>query len=224
MAEQQTGNSDLADSEWQVGNAYAGIPVPSEVTDEDGGPLWDCAVECSSGEIANVCGHTELVAKVRAEVVARALRGSPTPENYVNLVEHLYSKEDEETWLAAEAIQSLAALHAMREAELSDVWKQAQENHERYSATHSDEGDIRFFGLGLAGEAGEVANFIKKRWRDGAGHEDELRAECADVLAYTMMLAWKLGMTPQSLIAEVARKQQVFIEKMERKALDQRNG
>lgn len=104
----------------------------------------------------------------------------------------------------------------INEAEkLADVWEQAQKNHERFSATGSDEDDIRFFALGLVGEAGEVANFIKKRWRDGDSYEDDLRKECADVLAYLMMLAWKLGMTPQSLIEMVGYKQQVFIEKME---------
>lgn len=97
---------------------------------------------------------------------------------------------------------------------LREVWNQARENHRNYSATGDTEQDIRFFGLGLAGEAGEVANFIKKRWRDGDGHDTDLRAECADVFAYNIMLADALGMSPADLIAEVARKQQVFIEKM----------
>lgn len=102
---------------------------------------------------------------------------------------------------------------------LSGVWEQAQRNHLKYSATGSQEGDIRFFGLGLAGEAGEVANFIKKRWRDGDAHVDKIRAELADVLAYTMMLAHALGMTPAELISMVAHKQQVFIDKMEARNL-----
>lgn len=104
---------------------------------------------------------------------------------------------------------------------LTDVWQQARENHERYSATDSRESDIRFFALGLAGEAGEVANFVKKRWRDGQGHDDDLRKECADVFAYTIMLADALGMTSGDLLATVAFKQQVFIKKME--ALRARN-
>lgn len=98
---------------------------------------------------------------------------------------------------------------------LEDVWAQARVNHERFSATGSVEEDIRFFALGLVGEAGELANFVKKRWRDGDGHDEDLRKECADVLAYTMMLADRLGMTPSDLIAMVAYKQTVFIEKME---------
>lgn len=98
---------------------------------------------------------------------------------------------------------------------LDAVWAQARQNHERFSATGTYEDDIRFFGLGLVGEAGEVANFIKKRWRDGDPHTEELRKECADVLAYTIMLADALGMSPDSLIEMVAFKQRVFIEKME---------
>lgn len=60
-----------------------------------------------------------------------------------------------------------------------------------------------------------AANFAKKRWRDGEPHTDDLRKECADVIAYTIMLADALGMTADDLIATVAHKQQVFIEKME---------
>ncbi len=97
---------------------------------------------------------------------------------------------------------------------LADVWEQARANHAAYSATGDRERDIQFFALGLAGEAGEVANFVKKRWRDGDDHLDDLRKECADVLAYTIMLADALGMTPRSLIETVAFKQRVFIEKM----------
>lgn len=98
---------------------------------------------------------------------------------------------------------------------LESVWDQAQRNHAQYSETGSVEDDIRFFALGLTGEAGEVANFVKKRWRDGEAHTDDLRKECADVIAYTIMLADALGMTADDLIATVAHKQQVFIDKME---------
>ena len=98
---------------------------------------------------------------------------------------------------------------------LDAVFEQAKFNHETYSATGSNEEDIRFFALGLAGEAGEVANFVKKRWRDGDEYIAELRAECADVFAYNIMLAWALGMQPARLLAEVARKQLVFVEKMQ---------
>ena len=96
-----------------------------------------------------------------------------------------------------------------------DVWQQAHDNHQRYSQTGDDESDIRFLALGLVGESGELANFIKKRWRDGDRHEAEIIAEIADVCAYAFMLAQKMGVTPLGLVRELARKQQVFIEKMQ---------
>lgn len=103
-------------------------------------------------------------------------------------------------------------------ATLESVWKQARENHANYSATGDREHDVRFFTLGLAGEAGEVANFVKKRWRDGVGHDDDLRKEVADVFAYNIMLADALGMTAQDLLDTVEFKQLAFVEKMERQA------
>ena len=118
-----------------------------------------------------------------------------------------------------DAFKAGAALSKTRVDALEEVWTQARENHAAYSDTGETEQDIRFFGLGLAGEAGEVANFIKKRWRDGDAHDADLKAECADVFAYNIMLADALGMSPQDLLDEVARKQQVFIAKMQARAL-----
>lgn len=100
-------------------------------------------------------------------------------------------------------------------ASLLSVWAQARENHERFSATGDAESDIRFLALGLTGEAGELANFIKKRWRDGDGHDDDIRKEIADVLAYAFMLADRLAIAPAKLIETIAEKQRVFIHKME---------
>lgn len=123
-----------------------------------------------------------------------------------------------------EALEHLDELRAERasiraEATLEGVWQQARENHANHSDTGSREQDIRFFALGLSGEAGEVANFVKKRWRDGEGHDDDLRKECADVFAYNIMLADALGMSPQDLLDMVAFKQRVFVEKMAARAL-----
>lgn len=99
-------------------------------------------------------------------------------------------------------------------AELEAVWAQARRNHDDHSQTGDKESDIRFFALALAGEAGELANFVKKRWRDGDPHECDIVAEVADVCAYAFMLADKMGVTPTGLVREIARKQRVFIEKM----------
>lgn len=103
--------------------------------------------------------------------------------------------------------------HAVGAALLA-VWEQARDNHELYSDTGSDEGDIRFLTLGLCGEAGEVGNFVKKRWRDNEPHTEAIQKEIADVLAYAFMLAQKMGLTPSALINIVADKQLVFVAKM----------
>lgn len=95
------------------------------------------------------------------------------------------------------------------------VWVQARSNHNRYSHTGDDESDIRFLTLGVVGEAGELANFVKKRWRDHKDHHNDICMEIADIFAYTIMLADRMGMGPDSLIDLVAYKQKVFVEKME---------
>lgn len=59
--------------------------------------------------------------------------------------------------------------------------------------------DIRFLALALAGEAGELANVIKKQWRDGGvmgEYYDDLAGEIADVLSYTFILAKSLDIDP----------------------------
>lgn len=53
-----------------------------------------------------------------------------------------------------------------------------------YSST-----DERFLALALCGEAGELANYIKKRWRDGADLTEEIRDEIADIRVYLELLA-----------------------------------
>lgn len=53
---------------------------------------------------------------------------------------------------------------------------------------------VRFMALALCGEAGELANLIKKDWRGDAGDRSEqLVAELADVANYTFMLAAALN-------------------------------
>jgi NTP pyrophosphatase (non-canonical NTP hydrolase) len=98
------------------------------------------------------------------------------------------------------------------------VWKQADHNHRTYSDTGSRENDIRFLALGLTGEAGELANFIKKRWRDGDGHDEAIQKEIADVCAYAFMLANVMGQSPSDLLAVMAEKQSVFVAKMRARA------
>jgi NTP pyrophosphatase (non-canonical NTP hydrolase) len=49
--------------------------------------------------------------------------------------------------------------------------------------------DERFLALALCGEAGELANNIKKRWRDGADLSEECRDEIADIRVYLELIA-----------------------------------
>lgn len=49
--------------------------------------------------------------------------------------------------------------------------------------------DERFLALALCGEAGELANMIKKRWRDGVDLKEEIRDEIADIRVYLELLA-----------------------------------
>jgi len=49
--------------------------------------------------------------------------------------------------------------------------------------------DERFLTLALCGEAGELANMIKKRWRDGVDLKEEIRDELADIRVYLELIA-----------------------------------
>lgn len=73
--------------------------------------------------------------------------------------------------------------------------------------------DERFLALGLCGEAGELANMIKKRWRDGVDLTEDIKDEIADVRVYLELLAKcfdiegsKLDERVQQKLAKVAVK------------------
>lgn len=60
---------------------------------------------------------------------------------------------------------------------------------------------VVFYGVGLVGEAGEVANVIKKRMRGEP--TDSIGEELADVFTYLVLLADELGV---DLVREYKRK------------------
>ncbi len=64
------------------------------------------------------------------------------------------------------------------------------------------EGDARVTEntLGLAGEAGEVADNIKKYFRDGTIDKDNLQKELGDVLFYWFALHGAMGIDPTKSI------------------------
>jgi len=66
--------------------------------------------------------------------------------------------------------------------------------------------DERFLALALCGEAGELANMIKKRWRDGADLTPEIREEIADIRVYLELIAHCFGISGKRLDAEVKAK------------------
>ena len=63
---------------------------------------------------------------------------------------------------------------------------------------------LMYCGLGLAGEAGEVTDNIKKAWRDDDGEvtparKASMKAELGDVLWYVAVTAAELGLTLEEI-------------------------
>ena len=71
--------------------------------------------------------------------------------------------------------------------------KQKIREHAAWGHFTSPEDRVRFFALALCGEAGELANFIKKDWRGDTGDRSaDIVKELADVANYTFILAMAL--------------------------------
>lgn len=73
--------------------------------------------------------------------------------------------------------------------------------------------DERFLALALCGEIGELANMIKKRWRDGVDLSEEIRDEIADIRVYLELLAKCFGVEGEKLDARVEQKLLKVVEK-----------
>jgi NTP pyrophosphatase (non-canonical NTP hydrolase) len=65
----------------------------------------------------------------------------------------------------------------------------------------SREQRLAYLGLGLAGEAGEVADTLRRGMREGTLNEDRLAYELADLLFHWVSLCAELGLQPSALIA-----------------------
>ena len=76
------------------------------------------------------------------------------------------------------------------------AWQNAvepAENHGLYRLTSKN--------FGLAGEAGEVADTLRRGMRDGGLNEERLAYELADLLFHWVSLCAALGLQPSALIA-----------------------
>jgi NTP pyrophosphatase (non-canonical NTP hydrolase) len=60
---------------------------------------------------------------------------------------------------------------------------------------------LAYVGLGLAGEAGEIADTLRRGMRDGILNEDRLAYELADLLFHWVSLCAELGQPPAAMIA-----------------------
>jgi NTP pyrophosphatase (non-canonical NTP hydrolase) len=68
------------------------------------------------------------------------------------------------------------------------------------------EEDRHFLALAMCGEAGEVANLIKKQWRGDniPDFQDKLEEEIGDVFAYLTLLSIAYGLrSPSRILDEV---------------------
>lgn len=81
--------------------------------------------------------------------------------------------------------------------------------------------DERFLAISLCGEVGELANLIKKRWRDGVDLTEECRDEIADCRVYLELIAKcfdiegdKLDQRVEQKLAKVVERHKVRLAKM----------
>ena len=79
------------------------------------------------------------------------------------------------------------------------------------TAVYAEEYKLMYPALGLAGEAGEVANKVKKVFRDGLDNLPEnwkgnIAAEIGDVLWYCAALASDLGCSLEDIAEENLKK------------------
>ena len=81
---------------------------------------------------------------------------------------------------------------------------------------NTDKQMLAYLGLGLAGEAGEVADLIKKFLRDGAWDARALAEELGDVIYFWACLCLVAGKQPSQVLAASRRKIETRAERKRR--------
>lgn len=79
---------------------------------------------------------------------------------------------------------------------------------------YDDDHNIYFMSLALCGEAGELANKLKKHWRGDGPHDirsEDIKEELVDVFNYVIILASLLGV--ENIEEEALKKSQKVFER-----------
>jgi NTP pyrophosphatase (non-canonical NTP hydrolase) len=84
-----------------------------------------------------------------------------------------------------------------KENAMKRAWQEhAKDIHERFLTIARAKGSLKsdveithFLALAICGEAGELANFVKKAWRGDEFEIDQIRDELADIRIYLEHLA-----------------------------------
>lgn len=80
--------------------------------------------------------------------------------------------------------------------------------------------DMRYNALAMCGEAGEVANVVKKGWRGDELSQNDLRDELGDVFSYWSHLVRCAGFTLDEVALRAVGKAGYYIEELEAKRAD----
>jgi NTP pyrophosphatase (non-canonical NTP hydrolase) len=94
----------------------------------------------------------------------------------------------------------------MSPMELNEYQIEAERTRGVYATALPQPMHLVYTALGLSGEAGEVANKVKKVYRDGGGvisadAKRQLKDELGDVLWYVAMMAYELAVTLDDVAA-----------------------
>jgi len=85
---------------------------------------------------------------------------------------------------------------------LTEAIRSAQHDYEAYNKAHFVARPGEFFALELAGEAGELANKEKKRWKGSDISTDDLAEEVADVVIAALNYSNARGIDLGAAVAE----------------------